>query len=253
MKKIELSKIVDFCNLRVDLKNIKDFPGAENGLQFENDGWVTKIGAAVDAGRVPFEKAKALGIDFLIVHHGLFWTPFSPVIGARYSKIKLLIESNCAVYGSHLPLDCHPEIGNNAILIDKLGLNVTDRFLNYEGNDIGFVAEGIDSREELKRRLKQIFPYSLTCMEEGNPKIKRIGILTGSGSSAVDHLKNQEIDTFITGELKQNFFNQAQEEDLNLFCCGHYATETFGVNALANEVARKFNLEFEFVPTNCPL
>lgn len=254
MKKVlTLEEIVQYCDQRVNLDQVKDFPGSENGLQFENNGKITKIGAAVDAGLIPFQKATEAGVDFLIVHHGMYWNPYPPVVGVQYQKTKILIEGNCAVYGSHLPLDCHPEIGNNAILAKKLGMGKIETFLNYEGNDIGFIVDGIKARSELKTRLKNIFPQGITAIEEGPESIKRIGILTGSGSSALEYLKKYDVDTFITGELKQNFFNQAQEENLNLYCCGHYATEVFGVDALGREVAKNFGLEYEFIKTNCPL
>jgi dinuclear metal center YbgI/SA1388 family protein len=248
-----LVDIVAYCNKRVSLDTVKDFSGALNGLQFQNNGIVTKIGAAVDAGKVPFEKAVQAGVDFLIVHHGMYWSPFPPVTGVQYEKVRTLLNGNCAVYGSHLPLDCHPEIGNNAILAKKLGLDVIETFLNYEGNDIGLIVNGITDREELEKRLGALFSNGFTMMAEGNSTLSRIGILTGSGSSALPYLKKFGVDTFITGELKQNFYNQAQEENLNLYCCGHYATEVYGVDALAKEVAEKFSLEYEFIYTDCPL
>ena len=124
----KLDEIVEYCNSRVHLDSVKDFPGAENGLQFQNNGVVTKIGAAVDAGLVPFPRKQDVGVDFLIVHHGMYWSPFPPVTGVQYEKTKTLLDGNCAVYGSHLPLDCHLEIGNNAILAKKLGLTRIETF-----------------------------------------------------------------------------------------------------------------------------
>ena len=108
-----LFEIVEFCDQRSHRLEIKDFDGALNRLQLENNGSVTKIGAAVDAGQLPFEAAIAAGIDFLICHHGMYWTPPVPLTGTDY-KFKTAMEGNLAVYGAHLPLDCHPEIGNNA-------------------------------------------------------------------------------------------------------------------------------------------
>ena len=119
---VELNEVQKFCDQRVCLDKITDFPGAWNGLQVENNGEVTKLGASVDAGLVPFRLAIEKKIDLLICHHGLFWTPPTPLTGSNFEKVKLCMDSNLAVYGSHLPLDCHPEIGNNAILANKLGL-----------------------------------------------------------------------------------------------------------------------------------
>ena len=248
-----LGDILHFCENRIHTSSIPDFPGAENGLQIENNGNVTKIGAAVDAGLVPFEKAVAAGVDFLIVHHGLFWDPAYPITSNRYKKYKLCIENNLAIYGAHLPLDCHPEIGNNAILAKKLNLNPVGSFLEYEGNPIGLIASAFISRTEIKRRIYKLFPEGIKAIEKGSESSEKIAILTGSGASAVPEIKMLGIDTLITGELKQNHFNLAEESELNLYACGHYATETFGVCALAEEVAQKFSLAWEFIPTDCPL
>ncbi len=248
-----LKEILEFCENRIHTYQIADFPGAENGLQIENNGSVTKIGAAVDAGLVPFQKSVEAGIDFLIVHHGLFWDPAHPITGTRYKKYKLCLENNLAVYGAHLPLDCHQEIGNNAILAEKLGLQQSEWFLEFEGNPVGLIVEGDITRTDLKSRLNGLFPNGITSIEKGSEKPQKIAVLTGSGASAVGELKAAGVDTLITGELKQNHFNQAEEAGLNLYLCGHYATEVFGVSALAKEVASHFDLEWEFIPTDCPI
>ncbi|WP_309399217.1 Nif3-like dinuclear metal center hexameric protein [Cerasicoccus maritimus] len=248
-----LKDIVEYCDQRTHRKEIKDFPGSLNGLQFENHGDVTKIGAAVDAGLIPFEKAADLGIDFLIVHHGMFWNKPAPFVGQLRKKLLVLLANNIAVYSSHLPLDCHPQIGNNAILARKLGLKVDGGFVRYEGHDIAVTAPAHGSRDQLKTKLQQLFPDTLNCIEAGPSNIRRVGILTGSGRSAIPELKERGIDTFITGELKQEHFNIAQEEEVNIYLGGHYRTETFGVCALAEEVAEKFSLDWEFIETGCPL
>lgn len=249
----DLKTILQFCDERTRRHAVKDFPGSMNGLQMANNGKVTRIGAAVDAGLEPFREAAKRGIDFLIVHHGMFWSAPFPLTGVHYEKVKALMDNNIALYGSHLPLDCHPEIGNNAILIEKAGMKTAGTFLEYEGNDIGFIAEPNGTRAELRTRLEKLFPRGVVAMEYGSETPAKIGVLTGSGQSAVSHLKRNGIDTLITGELKQQHFNQAQEEGLNLYCCGHYATETFGVCALAAEAAEKFGIEWEFIETECPL
>lgn len=250
----ELKDIVAFCDQRTRRTEIKDFDGAYNGLQVENNGQVSKIGAAVDAGQRPFEAAIQAGIDFLICHHGLYWNAPIPHTGANYRKIKTAMDGNLAVYGAHLPLDCHPEIGNNARLAQELGLKKLDSFLNYEGNNMAVIAEGpAGGRAELADKLKSLFPKTYQAIEYGSEQPKRIGILTGSGQSAVPHLLAHQIDTLITGELRQHHFNMAQELGLNLYPCGHYATEVFGVKALAAEVAAQFGLEWTFIEQACLL
>lgn len=248
-----LSEIVQYCNERLGLPGFPDFPGSENGLQVENAGTVSKIGAAVDAGDEPIARAIEAGVDFLIVHHGLFWEPLQPFTGPAYRKVKRLIESGCAIYSAHLPLDAHPEIGNNALLGELLGLEKEGTFLPYEGEDIAWRGKGITDRGQLLEKLKELFPAGVTAMEKGPEKLSSIAILTGSGTSVVPHLPKEGIDTLVTGELKQNVYTFAQEHGLNLYCCGHYATETLGVTALQKELSKKFDLPGTFIATDCPL
>jgi dinuclear metal center YbgI/SA1388 family protein len=249
-----LSEIVAFCDQRTRQTEIKDFPGAYNGLQVENLGQVTKIGAAVDAGQIPFEQAIAADVDFLICHHGLFWTPSIPLTGSSYKKIKTALDGNLAVYGAHLPLDCHPEIGNNALLAEALGLTKIGGCVQYEGNDIATITNApAGGRAALTAKLKALFPSTYQAIEYGSEQPQRIAILTGSGQSAIDALKANNIDTLITGELRQHHFNMAQELGLNLYPCGHYATEVFGVKALAKETAEHFGLDWTFIETPCML
>ncbi len=247
-----LTELVEYCDQRLRIREIVDFPGAHNGLQVTNTGEVTKIGAAVDAGLMPFQQAIEQGVDFLIVHHGLFWKPPIPVTGTTYAKLRAAFDGNLAVYGAHLPLDCHPELGNNALLAKMLGLKVTGWFLPYEGTDIAAKASPPSSRTSMREKLEGLFP-SVTAIEYGPDEPAAVGILTGSGQSAVSHLRRNGIDTLITGELKQEHFNVAQEEGLNLYCCGHYATETLGVTELAKELSAEFDLPWEFIATDCPL
>lgn len=249
-----LREITAFCNTRTRQAEIRDFEGAHNGLQIENNGTVTKIAAAVDASMATLEAASKICADFIICHHGLFWTPPIPVTGPAYQKIKFALDQNIALYGAHLPLDCHPEIGNNALLAKELNLEPSGSFLPYEGNDIATITNGLDGgRTELANRLKALFPKTFQSIEYGSASPQRIAILSGSGQSAVPHLLENKIDTLVTGELRQHHFTMAQELGLNLYPCGHYATEVFGVQALAQEIANKFGLEWAFLDQPCPL
>jgi len=241
-----------YCDTRIHRRDIHDFDGARNGLQLENRGEVTRIGAAVDAGLLPFQMAVEAGVDFLIVHHGLFWNPPIPLTGVNYRKIKLAMDHNLAVYGAHLPLDAHPEIGNNALLAEALELEKSGTFLPYEGTDIGLLAHGGMPRSTLANRLKRKFQDTFTAIEAGPETVGTIAILTGSGASALSRLP-AGVDTLVTGELRQHHFNMAQELGLNVYPCGHYATETFGVKALARELAARFDLPWQFIETHCPL
>ncbi len=248
-----LREIADFCDRRTRRAEIPDHPDACNGLQVGNAGEVTKIGAAADAALSVFDQASRSGIDFLIVHHGLFWQPLRPLTGSVYEKLRLLIQSGCALYASHLPLDCHPQIGNNALIAQQLGLTVAEWFDPFEGIPIGAIAEFNEDRASLRQALEKLFPGTVRAIEFGSKAPPRVGIESGRAGGCIADLIRGRADTLVTGELPHHFFNTAREEKLNLYLCGHYATETFGVKALAAETAGRFGLPWEFIDTQCPL
>jgi dinuclear metal center YbgI/SA1388 family protein len=252
MATAQLDDLVRYCNKRTRCSAFKDAPGAFNGLQVANNGRVTRIGAAVDAGVVPFQKAVAAGVDFLIVHHGMYWDMPRPLVGAVYDRVATLLHHNCALYSNHLPLDGHPEIGNNALLAKQLGLARSRPFLVRDGEAIGCIATTRLSRPALRAKLESLYPRVI-AIESGSRAPRAIAFCSGSGNSAVPELAAAGVDTLITGELREEWFNRAQEEKLNLYLCGHYATEVHAVKALAAELAKKFKLPWEFIATENPL
>lgn len=240
------------CDSLTRRKAIEDFPGARNGLQYDSRKRVKKIGAAVDAGTEVFEQAARAGVDFLIVHHGIHWKPTllgAATLNARRATLRRL---GLSLYSSHLPLDAHPEIGNNAIIAQRLGLKPQRWFLDFEGTPIALLCQGI-ARRTLTQRLKKDYPKSFTAIEHGSAHPKRIAILSGSGRSALPYLKDLKCDTLITGELREEHYNDAHEQGWNLYPCGHYATETWGVQALAESVAKETGLGWTFIRTRNPL
>jgi dinuclear metal center YbgI/SA1388 family protein len=249
----KLADIVDFCDKRTRRAAFEDAPGAFNGLQVANRGSVTKIGAAVDAGLIPFQKAVAADVDFLIVHHGMYWDMPRPLTGPVYERVAALVGGNCAVYSNHLPLDSHPAIGNNALLARQLGLTTNRGFLPNAGGNIGRIApsRGL-TRATLRGKLERLYPRVI-AIEYGSAAPRDIAFCSGSGNSAVRALREAGVDTLVTGELREEWFNRAQEEKLNLYLCGHYATEVHAVKALAAELAKKFRLPWEFIATDNPL
>jgi len=248
----QLTDLVAYCDQRTRRAAFKDAPGAFNGLQVANRGVVTKIGVAVDAGLVPFQRAVAAEVDFLIVHHGMYWDMPRALTGPVYERVATLIAGNCALYSNHLPLDSHPEIGNNALLARQLGLRATRGFIPNEGGDIGRIASSRLSRAALRAKLEKLYPRVI-AIEYGSAHPKAVAFCSGSGNSAVPALRSAGADTLVTGELREEWFNRAQEEKLNLYLCGHYATEVHAVQALAAELAKKFRLPWEFIPTGNPL
>jgi len=247
-----LDQLVAYCDKRTRRAQFKDAPGAFNGLQVANDGRVTRIGAAVDAGLVPFRLAVAAGVDFLIVHHGMYWDMPRPLTGQAFARVAALVRGNCALYSSHLPLDAHPQIGNNAQLARQAGLKRRRGFLANEGGEIGCIAPGRLARSALRRRLESLYPR-VVAIEFGPTRPAEVTFCSGSGNGAMAALLAAGADTLVTGELREEWFNVAQEHRLNLYLCGHYATEVHGVRALAAELSAKFGLPWEFIATENPL
>jgi dinuclear metal center YbgI/SA1388 family protein len=252
MKTVTAAQVARYCDLLTNRKHIADFEGSRNGLQHKGTRAVRKVGAAVDAGAQVFAEAARRGVDFLIVHHGMHWRPVSPLREVRKLRLAALKRTGLSLYSSHLPLDAHPAIGNNALIAQDLGLTVIDWFVDYEGLPIACVCRGIP-RATLRKRLKASYPDTYKGIEFGSVKPRKIAILSGSGRSALSHLKAEGCDTLITGELREEHFNEAHEQGWNLYPCGHYATETWGVKALAAAVAEEFGVKWEFIPTGNPL
>ena len=247
-----LSDLVTYCDTLTRRTSFQDAPGAFNGLQVENDGRVTKIGAAVDAGLVPFQKAVEAKVDFLIVHHGAYWDMPQTLTGPVRLRFKSLLDANCALYSSHLPLDAHPVIGNNALILGQLGLSRSGGFAPNEGGDIGALASYGKHRSQLRARLEALYPRVI-AIEYGSESPGTIAVCSGSGNSALKELAGSGVDTLVTGELREEWFNVAQERRMNLYLCGHYATEVHAVQALAAELSARFNLPYEFITTDNPL
>jgi dinuclear metal center YbgI/SA1388 family protein len=247
-----LSDLVAYCDQRTRRTAYKDAPAAFNGLQVSNSGRVSKIGAAVDSGVIPFQKATAAGIDFLIVHHGMYWDMPRPLTGPIYDRVATLIRADCALYSSHLPLDAHAELGNNALIARQLELTPTRGWLPNEGCDIGVIASSSLHRNKLRSKLEALYPRVI-AIEYGSPTPSQIAICSGSGNSALASLGSTGCDTLVTGELREEHFNFAQENRLNLYLCGHYATEVYAVKALAAELSAHFGLPWEFIATENPL
>jgi dinuclear metal center YbgI/SA1388 family protein len=247
-----LDTLVRYCDRRTRLGAFKDAPGAFNGLQFANNGRVTRIGAAVDAGLVPFQKAAAAGVDFLIVHHGMYWDMPRPLTGPAFERVSALVKANCALYSNHLPLDSHPQLGNNALLARQLGLRAHRGFIANEGGPIGRIARNRLARPVLRRKLASRYDR-LIAIEYGSERPPEVAFCSGGGNGAMHPLLAAGVDTLVTGELREEWFNFAQEHRLNLYLCGHYATEVHAVRALAAELSAKFGLPWEFIATENPL
>jgi dinuclear metal center YbgI/SA1388 family protein len=229
---------------------IPDYPGALNGLQLSNGGAeVTKIIASVDACLPVVQEAVKRCGDLLLVHHGMFWQGAQRIEGSVYEKVKTAIDAGLAIYSAHIPLDVHDEFGNNAELGRGLGLGEGGSFFPWKGIELGRCyepSEGID-REALRAKVADVVGGPAQLCAGGPEVASRIGIITGGAGSEIYAIAEQGIDTFITGEGPHWSYTSAEELGVNLIYGGHYATETFGVKALAAHLAERLGAEWEFV------
>jgi len=247
MAKASLSIIVRYCDKLLRTSEVKDYDGAINGLQVENRGAVTRIGAAVDGSLATVRMAVRARADLLLVHHGLFWGTTHPWTAKRYELLRLLLENDLAVYSSHLPLDAHPRLGNNAILCEALGLRSNKPFFFSQGQFIGYQSKSRLSRLDLARRLERA-TGAKTVLIRGGPEVcQRIGVVTGGAGGSLKQAAEEGVDTFVTGEGPHWTYAMAEELGINVLYGGHYATETFGVKALAAHLSRKFRVPWEFL------
>lgn len=247
MPKVPLANIVAHCDKILRTREIGDYDGAANGLQVENSGAVTRIATTVDASLATIKLAIAAKADLLIIHHGLFWGLRQPWTGKNYELLKLCVENNLAIYSSHLPLDAHPKLGNNAQLCAALGLKNLKPFFTSHGQKIGFKSQTKISRNELAARLERATGAKPKIIPGGKNICEKIGIVTGGAGAELKLAAAEGVDTFITGEGPHWTFALAEELGLNVFYGGHYATETFGMNALAAELSKKFNVPWTFL------
>jgi dinuclear metal center YbgI/SA1388 family protein len=247
MSKASLGAIVRYCDQLLRTPEIKDYDGAVNGLQVENRGTVSRIAAMVDASLATVSLAIAAKADLLLVHHGLFWGPSHPWTAKRYQLLRALLDHDLAVYSSHLPLDAHPKLGNNAQLCAALGLKGLHSFFAHQGQFIGLQARDRISRAELGARLGRATNGRPLVIPGGPSVCKRIGVVTGGAGSELKKAAQEGVDTFITGEGPHWTYALAEELGLNIFYAGHYATETFGVKALAAQLSRRFNVPWVFL------
>jgi dinuclear metal center YbgI/SA1388 family protein len=241
------SDLIAYLDEFLDIANVPDYKDAFNGLQVQGGDSVTRIAVAVDACQATIEAAVAGGAQMMIVHHGLFWGRKAPITGAYYRRFAALIKNNVALYSCHIPLDAHPEVGNNHVLARQLGLTLGGTWGDFEGMPIGVWADAELSREEFVGQVREALGVEPLVMATGPEHVRRIGIVTGGAGSMIAQAARAGCDTFLTGEGAHHTYFDAEEGEINVLYAGHYATETVGVKALAAHLERRFGLETFFI------
>lgn len=247
MVAIALRTLTRHCDQLLRLAEVPDYDGAVNGLQVERTGPVKRLAAAVDASFATVQMAAHAGADLLLVHHGLFWNARQPWTGAHYRLMRLLVGSNLAVYSAHLPLDVHPRLGNNARLCAALGFTDLQPFLPGRGVCLGLKTRTSIPLKELSARLSHVVHGPVHVIPAGPTRCRKVGVATGGAGSELRLAVAAGVDTFITGEGPHWTHALAEELGVNVLYAGHYATETFGVQALAAHLARRFKLAWTFL------
>lgn len=246
MNVASLAEITAWIDSELRIRELPDLDGAHNGLQIENSGNVTRVVAAVDASLESIQVAARVPGTLLVVHHGLFWDRVPHVTGRRYRRIRTALNSDVAVYSAHLPLDAHPEFGNNVLLARLLGLEISGPFGDYKGLAVGVHGVLERDRDELALELSTAVGQSVRLIPGGPKVTKRVALITGGAGSSVLEAATRGCDTFITGEGAHHTWFDAMEGGVNLLFAGHWSTEVFGVKALAERVAEKFGVPWEF-------
>ena len=244
---VSLPVLTSYLDTLLRLGEIPDESNAVNGLQVANGGMVSRIVAAVDASQRTIEAAAAGGPGALIlVHHGLLWDGNVPITERRYRRLRALLEHDLALYSAHIPLDIHPQLGNNVALAQLLDLEVRGWFGQYKGIQIGVWGELAISRDNLIRQLEAKLGVRCKLIAGGPVTTARVGIISGAGGNMIRDAIRLGLDTYITGEGPHHTYFDASEEGVNLIYAGHYATEELGVQQVARHLSERFEIPWEY-------
>ena len=226
-----------------------------NGLQVEGNKNIRKIVTGVSASVELFEKAVEIEADTIIVHHGIIWNFERPLYKGSYKKrVKMLFDNNINLLAYHLPLDAHPEVGNNIQIARNLDLKNITPFGEYKGKVIGFKGDlpAVESEDFFLRIEKNInidtlfFPF-------GPKKINKVGIISGGAQNDVKQAVLEGLDFYLTGEVSEHILHYVKEEKIHFASCGHHATERFGIIALGEHLKNKFNLDVKYIDIPNPV
>ncbi len=242
-------EIVAFADELLEVHRFPEY--GRPGLQVAGADEVTKLACGVSSSRELFERAGAAGAQLLLVHHGLFWRNEPLVVDRRLKgRLEALFAADLSLVAYHLALDAHPELGNNALLAERLGAKRDAEFAEI-GAGARF-AEPV-SVEELARRLHGATGREPLVFAEGPERIERIAVVTGGGGSRLIEAAHAGYDALVTGEPEEPALHTARELGIHFVAGGHHATETFGVRALAERLADRFGLDSEFLEIENPV
>jgi dinuclear metal center YbgI/SA1388 family protein len=251
---VNAAELVRYLDEYLDSAAVSDY--GPNGLQVQGKRPVKKLVTGVSACRELFERAHERGADAVLVHHGLFWrgTPY-PLVGLQYQRLAALFETGMALIAYHLPLDRHPEVGNNALAARALGLHGLAPFALHEGVAIGW--EGTLFAEipaaELATRCGVLFEQPALLLGPEERMVRRVGVVSGGAQRDLLQAIDAGLDAFVTGEASEWVTNLARESGVAYVAAGHYATERLGVRALGQHLAERYGIDVEFIDVPNPV
>ena len=250
-----LDEILGFCDELLDASSFDDY--GPNGLQVPGASEVSRVATGVSANLELLERATDSGAQLVLTHHGLLWgdtlTALSVPMAAR---LRALLCADVSLAAYHLPLDAHPEIGNNALLRDAIGLEPDERpFGEAKGSAVGVIGRAAEPLEigELGRRLAEAVGQNPVVFDSGPDRISTVGIVTGGGSFAIHEAGQLGLDALVTGEPSEPVMGEAREYGVHFLAGGHYATETLGIRRLGELVAERFEIEHQFIDVPNPV
>jgi dinuclear metal center YbgI/SA1388 family protein len=241
-----------------ELLGVDGFPDlGPNGLQVPGADTVTAVVTGVSAQRALFERAIQEQAQLILTHHGLLWDFEPRRIGpAQAARLKLLLANDVALAGYHLPLDAHPEHGNNALLAQALGATSHTPAFPFKGREIGVIArfegDGVPA-QQLWTRIAEATQRAPLVFDAGPERIRTLGIVSGSAANSLQQAIDLQLDAFLTGEPKEHVMAQARENGIHFVAAGHYATETLGIRRLGELVEQRFGVRHVFVDIPNPV
>ncbi|VAW59343.1 GTP cyclohydrolase 1 type 2 homolog YbgI [hydrothermal vent metagenome] len=251
----QLKAIEAYCNGLLQVNEFRDY--CPNGLQVEGRADVKRIISGVTASQALIECAVEKQADAILVHHGYFWKGENEtIVGIKRRRIQRLLENNISLLAYHLPLDAHPELGNNAMLAQKLVIQSIESEKKGDAKGLlwrGELAQAL-SADAFSRHIEQQLGRSPLHLPDATSKpIKRVGWCTGGAQHYIEQAAALGLDAYISGEVSEQTFHLAAELDIHYFAAGHHATERYGVQALADKLSEQFGIEVEFVNVHNPV
>lgn len=250
---IALTTLVEEADRYLASAKIQDY--CPNGLQVEGRSQVLRIASGVTASQALLEAAAEVGADVVLVHHGYFWKGENPcVTGMKQRRLKTLLQHDMSLLAYHLPLDVHPEVGNNVQLARQLDITVEGPLDPGNPRIVGLLGslEEPMSARDFARKVQEVMGRA-PLLIEGSGMIRRVGWCTGGGQGYIDQAIAAGVDLFISGEASEQTFHSARENDVSFIAAGHHATERYGVQALGDYLARRFALEHIFIDIPNPI